>query len=96
MAKRKFEDVEHGADVVDWAELSTKQLQNKLYLATQIVIPGIIMPALKAGDPRAQGVLERWESDRLAIIEELRRRGKLNDVHIVGQPAKMIASKGAI
>lgn len=64
-----------GDESVNWSDLETKDLLGKLILATQVVIPGVIQPALKAGDPRAESIADMWEHHRLEILAELRVRG---------------------
>lgn len=62
----------------NWQECTDTQLQSKLWLAGQ-VIGRILIPAREQGDPRAEGVLNQWEEDRLGIIAEMRKRGLLED-----------------
>lgn len=76
-------------ETVNWGDLETKELLGKLLLVTQVVIPGVIQPALKAGDPRAENIAAPWEQHRVEILAELRKRGviqnrvvKMNAAHL--------------
>jgi len=94
--KKTLNDVAEGVTGNDtnWKEFTTDQLRQKLLFATQIVIPGVIVPAMNDGDERTPAILARWEADRVAIVKELKARNALQNVTVGVKPARLHAKKG--